>query len=125
MLRIHRIFLGLVLVLTAVPVVHLFALKGVGERAPIIERVAPEQAVPGGAVTVTGFQLDARHVQEVYLSAGDMRYITGIIRQTDSDITFLVPANVPPGGLFISMKLAGRTELVEEPVFLEIVEPIS
>jgi hypothetical protein len=27
--------------------------------------------------------------------------------------------------LFISMKLAGRTELVEEPVFLEIVEPIS
>ena len=125
MLRIHRIFLGLVLVLTTVPVVRLFALKGVGERAPIIQRIAPEQTVPGATVTVTGFQLDAKHVREVYLSAGDTLYPTGIIRQTDADITFLVPTNVPPGGLCISMKVAGRTELVEEPVFLEIVAPIS
>lgn len=125
MLRIHRIFLGLVLVLTAVPVVRLFALKGVGEFAPIVQRVAPEQAIPGGTVTVTGFQLDAKHVREVYLSAGDTRYQAGIIRQTEGGITFRVPVNVPPGGLCISMKLAGRTELVEEPVFLEIVEPIS
>jgi len=125
MLRVQKIFLGSVLVLTAVPVVSLIAGKGVGENAPMIQRVAPEQVAPGGTVTVTGFQLDSKHVREVYLDAGDTRYQAGILRQTDADITFVVPANVPPGGLSISLKLAGRTELVEEPVLLEIVEPIS
>jgi hypothetical protein len=123
-LHIHKLFLGSVLALTAVPMVQLFAWKGAGV-APIIQRAAPEQTVPGGMVTVTGVQLDAKHVQELYLSAGDTRYMVGLVRQTDADITFRVPANVPPGGLSISMKLAGRTELVEEPVLLEIVEPIS
>ena len=66
MLRIHRIFLMLVLVLTAVPVIRLCAWKSVGEVVPLIQRVAPAEAVAGDTVTVTGFQLDSRHVGELY-----------------------------------------------------------
>lgn len=70
MLRVHRIFLMLVLVLTAIPVVRLLAWKGVGEIAPMVEAIAPAEAHPGDAVTITGFQLDFKHVREVYLSGG-------------------------------------------------------
>ncbi len=68
MLRVHRIFLMLVLVLAAIPVVRLCAWKGVGEIGPMIQRVTPSETVAGGTVTVTGFQLDSKHVREVYLT---------------------------------------------------------
>ena len=131
MLRVHRIFLMLVLVLAAIPVVRLCAWKGVGEIGPMIQRVTPSETVAGGTVTVTGFQLDSKHVREVYLTGREAgseigsSYQADILRQTDFEITFRVPAAVPSGDMCIALKIAGRTELVEQPVFLKIVEPVS
>ncbi|HEY1758614.1 MAG TPA: hypothetical protein VGG72_24800 [Bryobacteraceae bacterium] len=123
MLRVHRIFLMLVFVLAAIPVVSLFAWKGVGEIAPMIGQVAPAQTVAGRTATATGFQLDARHVAELYLSDGDGYYKVEILTQSDSEIRFRVPQNVPAGDKCVAMKLVGRVELVEQPVFLKILEP--
>ena len=131
MLRVHRIFLMLVLVIAVIPVVRLCAWKGVGEIGPMIQRVAPAETVAGGTVTVTGFQLDSKHVRELYLTGReggseiDVNYQMVILGQTDFEITFRVPANVPPGDLCIALKLADRAELVEQPAFLKIVEPAS
>jgi hypothetical protein len=129
MLRIHRIFLMLVLLLTAIPVVRVLAWKNVGEIVPLIERVAPAAAVAGDTVTITGFQLvphaGSGHVRELYLSGSDARYQADILTQSDLEISFRVPANVPLGEMCIAMKLVGQTELVEQPVFLKIVEPVS
>jgi hypothetical protein len=125
MLRIHRIFLMLVLLLTAIPVVRVLAWKNVGEIVPLIERVAPAAAVAGDTVTVTGFQLDSKHVREMYLSGSEARYQADILTQSDLEISFRVPANVPLGEMCIAMKLVRQTELVEQPVFLKIVEPVS
>jgi hypothetical protein len=124
MLRVHKIFLMLVLVLTAIPVVRLFAWKGMGEMAPMIERVAPAEAHRGDTVTVTGFQLDSKHVSELYLSGRDARYRVDILTQSSLEIGFRVPANAPAGEtLCIAIRRAGQAELVEQPVFLRILEP--
>ena len=126
MLRIHRIFLMLVFTLAAIPVVSLFAWKGVGEIAPLIEQVAPAQTVAGGAVTVTGFQLDSKHVAELYLSSSEGYYKVEILTQTDREISFRVPENVPSGDMRIAIKLTGLAELLEQPAFLTIVdEPVG
>jgi hypothetical protein len=125
MLRIHRIFLMLVLMLAAIPVVRLCAWKGVGDLGPVVQRIAPTESVAGGTVTITGFQLDSKSVREVYLSGRDSNYQAVILTQTDFEITFRVPANVPPGDLCIALKLADRAELAEQPVFLKVLEPVS
>jgi len=125
MLRVHRFFLILVLVLTAVPVVRLFAWKGVGPVVPVIQQVAPVQVYPGGAAMVTGFQLDSRHVSELYLSDRETRYPVEILSQSDIEIRFRVPANIPSGYLTFAMKLAGQAALVEQPVLLRILEPVG
>jgi len=123
MLRVHRIFLMLVLVLTAVPVVRLLAWKSVGEIVPVMERVTPAEVRPGGIVTVTGFQLDSKHVSELYLSGNEVRYQVEIFTQNDREIRFRVPEYVPLGDVCIAMKLVGQIELVEQPVFLKIIQP--
>lgn len=125
MLRVHRIFLMLVLMLAAIPVVRLCAWKGVGDLGPVVQRIAPTESVAGGTVTITGFQLDSKRVREVYLSGRDSNYQAVILTQTDFEITFRVPANVPPGDLCIALKLADRAELAEQPVFLKVLEPVS
>jgi hypothetical protein len=125
MLRVHRIFLMLVLMLAAIPVVRLCAWKGVGDLGPVVQRIAPTESVAGGIVTITGFQLDSKSVREVYLSGRDSNYQAVILTQTDFEITFRVPANVPPGDLCIALKLADRAELAEQPVFLKVLEPVS
>jgi hypothetical protein len=125
MLRINRVFLTLVFVLMVIPAVSLLAWKGVGGLIPLIERVAPAEAIAGETVSVTGFQLDSKHVSELYLSGPEIRYKVEILTQSESEIRFRVPANVPPGDLCIAMKVEGRTELVEQPVFLKIAKPVS
>lgn len=123
MLRVHKIFLMLVLVLTAVPVIRLCAWKGVGEVAPLIQAVTPAEAVAGAVVTVTGFQLDVKHVGELYLSGGGEDYYkVSILAQSDRAMSFRVPEDTPPGILGFAIKLVGGTELIDQPVFLKIVE---
>jgi hypothetical protein len=129
MSRVHRIFLTGVLLLTVIPVARLFAWKGLGEIAPMIEQVAPAEAVAGGIVTVTGFNLDPKHVSELYLNGrengAEVHYGAEILTQTGLEISFRVPTNVPPGDFCIAMKLVGRAELVEAPLYLKIVGPVS
>ncbi len=125
MLRVHRIFLMLVLVLAAIPVVRLLAWRGVGEIVPVAERVAPAEAAPGDTVTVIGFQLDSQHVRELYLSGGEVRYPVDILTQSSLEISFRVPEHVPAGDLCIALKLADQAELVEQPAFLKVVQPVS
>jgi hypothetical protein len=122
MLRGHRTFLIPVLLLTAIPVVRLCAWKGVGQIAPAIQAVSPVEAVAGNVVTVSGFQLDSRHVAELYLMGGEDYYKVSILTQSDRAISFRVPEDTAPGVLGFAIKLAGGTELIDQPVFLRIFE---
>jgi hypothetical protein len=113
----------LVLVLTAIPVVRLCAWKGVGPVAPLIQRVTPPEAVGGAVVVLTGYQLDSKHVAELYLTGGGEDYdkVT-ILTQSDGAISFRVPEKTLPGILGFAIKLVGHTELIDQPVFLMILE---
>jgi hypothetical protein len=123
--RIHRVFLMLVFVLTAIPVVRLYAWKGAGGVAPLIQAVSPAEAIAGDTVTLSGFQLDSKHIAELYLMGGEDYYKVSILTQSDRAISFRIPEDTAPGVLGFAIKLAGGTELIDQPVFLRIIEPAS
>jgi|SRR5579863_5066715 len=123
--RVNRIFLMLVFVLTAIPVVRLCAWKGVGQVAPAIQAVSPVEAVPGDVVTLSGFQLDSKHVTELYLMGGEDYYKVSILTQSDREISFRLPEDTAPGVVGFAIKVAGGTELIDQPVFIRVVERAS
>ncbi len=67
MQRIHRIFLTAVLFLVTVPVASLLAFRIPVTPVAVMEQIAPEAAMPGEDVMVTGYGLDASNVRQVYL----------------------------------------------------------
>jgi IPT/TIG domain len=124
MQRIHRIFLMTVLFLVAVPVVRLLAWRIPVEPVAVMEQIAPEAAMPGETVTVTGYGLDASNVRQVYLVFGKIEYRVGILEQTSTVLRFTVPADAPTGTMRVAATLTGRAELMEQPVVLRVLEGV-
>ncbi len=122
MQRIHRIFLTAVLFLVAIPVVRLLAWRIPVAPAAVMEQIAPEAAMPGEVVAATGFGLDESNVRGVYLICGKTEYRVGILEQTNTELRFRVPANVPPGTVRLAAMLTGRAELMEQPVVLMVLD---
>jgi len=119
---VHRIFLFLVLVLTAIPAWKLFATL---PRATVtIEQVLPAEARPGETVTVTGYALDAAHIQELYLIGDDdIAYPAGILFQSTTALRFRVPMKAPAGWMRIAVKAPDRAELKDQMAYLKVLEP--
>ena len=122
MQRIHRIFLTAVLFLAAVPLVSLLAFRIPVSLSRVMEQIAPEEAMPGEAVMVTGYGLDASNVRQVYLIYGKTEYRVEILKQTNTVLPFRIPVDAPPGTMRLAAMLTGRAELVEQPLVLRVLE---
>ena len=122
--RMNRIFLSLVLVLTTIPVLTLLGadLKGM---VTVMQQVTPSEVRSGDVVLVTGFALDAKHVKEVYLTNGETDFMVEIVDQSESALRFKVPAKVPAGQMRLAIIVAGRDDLLEQPVFLKILPSVG
>lgn len=107
---LHRLFLLMVLVLTAIPAWKLFAT--LPHIIVTVDQVYPEEALPGDTVTLTGYALDAAHVQELQLTGEDrVSYKCEILQQSTTALQFRVPAKIQPGWMSIAIKPPG------EPVY--------
>jgi hypothetical protein len=122
MQRFHRIFLTSVLFVAAVPVVSLLAFRIPVTPVAVMEQIAPEAAMPGETVMVTGYGLDASNVRQVYLIFGKTEYRAAILEQTNTGLRFRVPEDAPTGPMRLAAMLAGRAELMEQPVVLMVLE---
>jgi hypothetical protein len=122
--RINRIFLTLVLVLAAIPLVKLFAVDP-GARVTVMEKVTPTEARPGDVVKVTGTALGADRVKEVYLTDGANDFIVEIVEQNNDAIRFKVPMKISSGWMRLAIVVATRDDLLEEPVSLRILPAVG
>jgi hypothetical protein len=120
MTRIHRIFLGSVLLLAAVPFVQFAGATLRTGDFTVLQAVTPTEARPGDVVTLTGLALDAGHLKEVYLTNGELDYRLEILEQNTVAVRLRVPANIPVGQMRFAIVIATRPELLEQPVFLKI-----
>ena len=117
-------FSQLVLFLVAIPVVRLAAFRIPVKPVALMEQIAPEEAMPGEEVMVTGYGLDASNVRQVYLIYGKAEYRVEILKQTNTALTFRIPVDVPPGTMRLAAMLTGRAELVEQPLVLRVLEGV-
>ena len=88
----------------------------------VMEQVIPDEAMPGEVVTVKGYGLDATNVRQVCLMWGMSEFKVQILKQTSTIIRFKVPVDMPAGPMRLAVMLAGRPELVEQPVMLVVLE---
>jgi len=121
MTRIHRIFLGLVLLFAAIPLLQFASVTLDNVQFTVLQAVVPTQAWPGDIVTVTGFALDADHLKEIYLTNGEMDYRMEILEQNKAAVRLRVPVGVPAGQMRFAIVVGTRPELLEQPVMLKIV----
>ena len=122
--RINRIFLGLVLVLSAIPLTRL-AGRTLGNDITFLQQAMPTEARPGDVVTVTGYALDATQLKEIYLTNGEVDYRVEILEQTDLVVRLRVPAKIPAGQMRFAIVIASRPEILEQPVFLRILPVVG
>jgi hypothetical protein len=90
---------------------------------PLMRIVEPSVAKIGMEITVTGQNLGKECVAEVYMTQGKASYKVEVIEQTQTELKFKVPANVPPAAYRLTVLMKGAVPLlIEEPVRL-IIEP--
>ncbi|HEY7335636.1 MAG TPA: hypothetical protein VH639_12190 [Bryobacteraceae bacterium] len=119
MQRRNRILLGLALGLGAILFSRL-AGGALNTAVTFFQQVTPGEAHPGDVVTVTGYALDAAHLKEIYLTDGQIDYQVEILDQSEASVRLRVPAKIPAGQMRFAIIVAGRPELLEEPLFLKI-----
>jgi hypothetical protein len=122
--RINRIFLGLVLVLSAIPLVKLPG-RVLDNNVTVLQQVMPTEARPGDVVVVTGYALDATHLKEIYLTNGEVDYRVEILEQNDLVVRLRIPAKIPSGQMRFAIVIASRPEMLEQPVFLRILPAVG
>ena len=125
MTLIHRIFLGLVGFLGAIPLVQFASADLRNGDVTVLQGVMPTEARPGDVVTVTGVALDAGHVKEVYLTNGEVDYRVEILEQSDVAVRLRVPAKIPAGQMRFAIVVVSRPELLEQPVLLKILPAVG
>jgi hypothetical protein len=125
MTRIHRVFLILVVLLTAIPLAQFAGATLSSGNVTVLQGVTPTEARPGGVVTVTGVALDASHLKEIYLTNGDVDYSVEILEQNDVAMRLRVPAKIPAGQMRFAIVVVSRPELLEQPVLLKILPAVG
>jgi hypothetical protein len=124
MLRVNRVFLSAVLVLSTLPFLKLLG-GDIGGFVTAMQQVIPGEARSGDIVTVTGYALDDKHVKELYLTNGDNDFRAEILEQNNVALRFKVPPRVPAGVVRLAIVVAGRDDVLEQPVFLKILPPVG
>jgi len=122
--RVNRIFLLAVLILVAIPAWKLFATLPV--QGVFINQVIPAEARAGDVVVLTGYALDAQHIEDVYLiSEDEMLYKVEILGESGRDLRFRVPAKMPAGPARIAVKEPGKPGLFDQMIYLKVLEPVG
>lgn len=117
---VHRIFLILVLVLTVVPGWRLLAT--LPSPGLMMEQVIPAEARAGTIVTVTGYALD---IEALYLVSEDNTvYQAEILSEAGTTLRFRVPGKVPAGLMQIAVKAPDKAGLVDQMVYLKVLDPV-
>ena len=122
--KINRIFLGLVGILAAIPLMKLAA-GDLGGYVTVMQQVMPAEARAGEIVTVTGFALDADHLKEVYLTNGETDFRAEIVEQGNVAVRVRIPAKITPGRMTFAIVVASRAEMLEQPVFIKILPSVG
>ena len=122
--KINRIFLGVVTVLAAIPLMKV-AGGDLGGYVTVMQQVMPGEARSGDIVTVTGYALDADHLKEVYLTNGEMDFRVEIVEQGNVAVRVRIPARIPAGRLTFAIVVASRPDLLEQPVFIKILPSLG
>jgi IPT/TIG domain len=89
---------------------------------PLIKVVQPDSAKPGDEVTVSGTNLAKETVAAVYLTLGEKTIKVKVTSQTDTDVKFMVPADLKSGRFGIMVLTTGGDDAreIDEPVFLSV-----
>jgi hypothetical protein len=121
---VHRTFLVLVLILTVIPGWRLLATLPSPQLQ--MEQVIPAEARAGTVVTVTGYALDAAHIQELFLLTDqDAAYQVEILRASGTSLRFRVPEKAPAGRMRIAVKAPDKAGLIEQMIALKVLEPVG
>ena len=89
-------------------------------ETPLMRVVEPARARPGDTVVVKGDALDKSRVSEVYLTDGANDFKVEIVQQTNTSITFKIPANTPLGRFGLMVLMAREPKFIEQPVYLTV-----
>ncbi len=121
---VHRTFLVLVAVLAAIPGWKLLAT--LPANGVMMEQIVPAEARPGDIVTVTGYALDRNHIQEMYLVDEDNNtYGVEILSASGRSLRFRVPGKVPAGWMGIVVRAPGKAALIDQMIYLKILDPLG
>lgn len=121
---VHRTFLILVLVLTVIPGWRLLATLPAPDL--VMLQAVPAEARPGTIITVTGYGLDPAHIQELYLlSDDDDAYQAEILGASGTSLRFKVPVNTPAGRMRVAVKAPDKAGLIDQMLYLKILEPVG
>lgn len=119
---IHRTFLVVVLVLTVIPGWKLLATLPAPEV--MMAQAVPAEARPLSIVRVSGYALDAQHIEALFLvDDQDIAYQTDILGMSGNELRFRVPAKTPAGEMRIAIKAPDKAGLIDQMIYLKILEP--
>ena len=115
-----RVLMALAMVLIAMPVVY--AGQQTPPPTPLMKVVQPDTAKAGDELTVSGVNLDKANVASVYLTQGEKIIKVKVTSQTDSEVKFLVPADIKAGRFGIMVLTTGGDDAryIDEPVSVSI-----
>ena len=97
------------------------AADGPARPTPLIRTVDPPSAKGGAELVASGDHLGNTIVEALYLTQGEATFKVVIAKQTDTSISFTLPANTKPGRFGLMVLTTGPTpEYLDEPVFLTV-----
>jgi hypothetical protein len=95
-----------------------------GDSAPQMIDISQKAAKPGEIITVSGFGLSTKNVDEVYLTDHKFDMRVKVLDQQDTTVQFRVPPFAKPGRVQLLFLTKGNEpKLLEQPVFLLIEDP--
>ena len=87
------------------------------QDTPRMTSVEPANGKVGVELTVSGENLDAKYVKELYLTVGNTDVKVEITAQTANSIKFKIPAKAKPGRYALMVLTAEKPpKLIEQPV---------
>ncbi len=88
---------------------------------PRLSSVEPDTGKAGDVLVVSGQNLERSNVKELYLTDGQKDWKTEIVEQSDSSITFKIPADAIAGRFNLMVLTTGaEPRLLEQPVKVNV-----
>ena len=114
-MRIGILIIGIFAMLALAP--------ALGAQTCRLNAVEPDSGKAGDVIGVTGEQIDATKVDELYLTDGKTDIKVQIVSQDATTIKFKIPAKVKAGRYSLMLKTKGADpKLLEQPVKFTVEE---